>query len=225
MMQFRTTFLIFTVTTCVSLAACGAAGPKRIDATTSSMRDTKLMLDRGAEQVTSVVTAAKAIESAQDRTRAFEDFSKAMDRLEADAKKAQSAWASLTSRTEEYVKAWEAESAALSSDASKQVAASRREAFASRFAALQSDLAAVKSSYGDLMTELSDIRILLANDLTQDGIDAVRPFIAAAEKSASTLQTNIGKLSAKLDREVSASSTLGPAPASAATSASIPAAK
>ena len=225
MMHFRTTFLIFTVTTCVSLAACGAAGPKRIDATTSSMRDTKLMLDRGAEQVTSVVTAAKAIESAQDRTRAFEDFSKAMDRLDADAKKAQSAWASLTSRTEEYVKAWEAESAALSSDASKQVAASRREAFASRFAALQSDLAAVKSSYGDLMTELSDIRILLANDLTQDGIDAVRPFIAAAEKSASTLQTNIGKLSAKLDREVSASSTLGPAPASAATSASTPAAK
>jgi hypothetical protein len=225
MMHFRTTFLIFTVTTCVSLAACGAAGPKRIDATTSSMRDTKLMLDRGAEQVTSVVTAAKAIESAQDRTRAFEDFSKAMDRLEADAKKAQSAWASLISRTEEYVKAWEAESAALSSDASKQVAASRREAFASRFAALQSDLAAVKSSYGDLMTELSDIRILLANDLTQDGIDAVRPFIAAAEKSASTLQTNIGKLSAKLDREVSASSTLGPAPASAATSASTPAAK
>jgi len=225
MMHFRTTFLIFTVTTCVSLAACGAAGPKRIDATTSSMRDTKLMLDRGAEQVTSVVTAAKAIESAQDRTRAFEDFSKAMDRLEADAKKAQSAWASLTSRTEEYVKAWEAESAALSSDASKQVAASRREAFASRFAALQSDLAAVKSSYGDLMTELSDIRILLANDLTQDGIDAVRPFIAAAEKSASTLQTNIGKLSAKLDREVSASSTLGPAPASAATSSSTPAAK
>jgi hypothetical protein len=225
MMHFRTTFLIFTVTTCVSLAACGAAGPKRIDATTSSMRDTKLMLDHGAEQVTSVVTAAKAIESAQDRTRAFEDFSKAMDRLEADAKKAQSAWASLTSRTEEYVKAWEAESAALSSDASKQVAASRREAFASRFAALQSDLAAVKSSYGDLMTELSDIRILLANDLTQDGIDAVRPFIAAAEKSASTLQTNIGKLSAKLDREVSASSTLGPAPASAATSASTPAAK
>ena len=225
MMHFRTTFLIFTVTTSVSLAACGAAGPKRIDATTSSMRDTKLMLDRGAEQVTSVVTAAKAIESAQDRTRAFEDFSKAMDRLEADAKKAQSAWASLTSRTEEYVKAWEAESAALSSDASKQVAASRREAFASRFAALQSDLAAVKSSYGDLMTELSDIRILLANDLTQDGIDAVRPFIAAAEKSASTLQTNIGKLSAKLDREVSASSTLGPAPASAATSASTPAAK
>jgi hypothetical protein len=225
MMHFRTTFLIFTVTTCVSLAACGAAGPKRIDATTSSMRDTKLMLDRGAEQVTSVVTAAKAIESAQDRTRAFEDFSKAMDRLEADAKKAQSAWASLTSRTEEYVKAWEAESAALSSDASKQVAASRREAFASRFAALQSDLAAVKSSYGDLMTELSDIRILLANDLTQDGIDAVRPFIAAAEKSASTLQMNIGKLSAKLDREVSASSTLGPAPASAATSASTPAAK
>jgi hypothetical protein len=90
---------------------------------------------------------------------------------------------------------------------------------------LQSDLAGVKSSYGDLMTELSDIRILLANDLTQDGIDAVRPFIAAAEKSASTLQTNIGKLSAKLDREVSASSTLGPAPASAATSASTPAAK
>jgi chromosome segregation ATPase len=225
MMHFRTTISIFTATTCVSLAACGAAGPKRIDATTSSMSDTKSMLDRGGEQVASVVTAARAIESAQDRTRAFEDFSKAMDRLEADAKKAQSAWASLTSRTEEYLKAWEAESAALSSDASKQVAASRREAFASRFAALQSDLAAVKSSYGDLMTELSDIRILLANDLTQDGIDAVRPFIAAAEKSASTLQTNIGKLSAKLDREVSASSTLGPAPASAATSASTPAAK
>ena len=221
MMHFRTTISIFTATTCVSLAACGAAGPKRIDATTSSMSDTKSMLDRGGEQVASVVTAARAIESAQDRTRAFEDFSKAMDRLEADAKKAQSAWASLTSRTEEYLKAWEAESAGLSSDASKQVAASRREAFASRFASLQADLASVKSAYGDLMTKLSDIRILLANDLTQDGIDAVRPFVTEVEKSASLLQANIGKLSAKLDLEMKASSTAAPA----ATSASIPAAK
>jgi len=135
-----------------------------------------------------------------------------MDRLEADAKKAQSAWASLTSRTEEYLKAWEAESVSLSSDASKQVAASRREAFASRFASLQADLASVKSSYGDLMTKLSDIRILLANDLTQDGIDAVRPFVAEAERSAAALQASIANLSAKLEVEMQSSSTAGPKP-------------
>ena len=62
------------------------------------------------------------------------------------------------------------------------------------------------------MTKLSDIRILLANDLTQDGIDSVRPFMAEAEKSAAALQTSISNLSAKLELEMQSSSTVGPKP-------------
>lgn len=182
-----------------------------MEATTSSMRDTKAMLDRGNQQVTAVLTAVRAIEGAEDRTAAFADFSKAVDRLESDAKKAQSAWASLTGRTEAYVKAWEAESANLSSESSKQVAASRREAFAARVGALQADLTSVKGHYTSLMAKLSDIRILLANDLTQDGITSVRPFIADAEKDAARLQSGIAELSAKFELEMSATSTTGPA--------------
>lgn len=197
---------------CVLNSACSHAGPKRIEATTASMRDTKSMLDRGSAQVTAVMAAVRSVESAQDRTRAFEDFSKTIERLDADAKDAQSAWASLTSRTDAYVTAWEAESAALSSEGSKQVAATRREAFAARVAALRSDLALVKSSYSDFATKVSDIRILLANDLTQGGLDAVEPFIAEAERSAAALQASIANLSAKLEVEMQSSSTAGPKP-------------
>lgn len=212
-MNLRTAYAVLVAASCIGTLGCEASGPKRIDAATSSMRETRAMLDRGSEQVASVLTAARAVESAPDRTRAFEDLSKAIDRLESDAKKAQSAWASLTSRTDEHVKAWEAESAALSSDSSKQVAAGRREAFKGRMAAFQADLTAVKSSYGELMTKLSDIRILLANDLTAEGVEVARPFIAEAEKSATRLQANIAKLSAELEVEINRSATSAPKPA------------
>lgn len=194
-------------------ASCGSTGPKRIEATTSSMRDTKLMLERGAEQVAAVMAAARSIEAAPDRARAFEGFVKELDRLESEAKRAQSAWASLTSRTEAYVVAWEAESAGLSTERSKQVAASRREAFAVRVAALQSDLAEVKSRYVDFTTKLSDVRILLANDLTQDGVAAVRPFLADAGKSADALRASIASLASALEAEMGRSATSMPRPA------------
>lgn len=174
------------------------------------MRETKTSVDRGNEQVSTVMTAATAVETAQDRKRAFEQFAKACDRLEDDAKDVQSSWDKVKARTTEYVKAWEADAAKLASVDSKQVAAARREAFSARMATIQADLDAAKASYTDLKAKLSDIRIMLANDLTVDGIAAVKPAIEAAQKVAVQLKENVAKLSQALDAEVTRSSTAAP---------------
>jgi len=205
-----TTLRVILIASCVLASACDSPGPKRIDDTTSSMRETKTSVDRGNEQVTTVMTAATAVETAQDRKRAFEQFSKACDRLEGDAKDVQSSWDKLKTRTADYVKAWEADAAKLSSVDSKQVASARREAFTARVATIQADLDAAKASYTDLKAKLSDIRIMLANDLTAEGVASVKPAIEAAQKVAVQLKENVAKLSQALDAEITRSSTAAP---------------
>ena len=108
------------------------------------------------------------------------------------------------------MKAWEAESAGLSGEGSRQVAASRREAFAARVGQLRTGLASVKTCYDDFMTRMSDVRILLANDLTADGVVAVLPFVEEAARSSATLDTSIERLSRELEAETSRSATRAP---------------
>ena len=60
-----TVVAIACAATFAMLSACTSTGPKRIEATTSSMRDTKAMLDDGRKQVAAVMAAARAVESRQ----------------------------------------------------------------------------------------------------------------------------------------------------------------
>jgi hypothetical protein len=192
------------------LVGCEAAGPKRIDTTTASMNATREMLVRGGGEVDRVMTSARAIGSTPDLKRGYAEFSKSVDALEKVAADVRSRWAGLTSRADAYRTAWERESANLTSEAAKVTAAERRASFDGQMRSVTLAMGDLKDSYDVFIADIQDIRLLLANDLTADGLKAVRPLIDSAGASASTVQTNLNNAVRFLDAAAASGSTTLP---------------
>jgi hypothetical protein len=189
------------------LVGCEAAGPKRIDTTTASMQATREMLVRGGGDVDRVMSSARAIGSAPDLKKSYADFSKSVDALEKVAADVRSRWAGLTSRAEAYRTAWERESANLTSEAAKATAAERRASFDGVMRGVTLSMGDLKDSYDVFIADIQDIRLLLGNDLTADGIRAVQPLITSAGGSASTVQSKLNEAIRLLDAAAASSAT------------------
>jgi hypothetical protein len=189
------------------LVGCEAAGPKRIDTTTASMQATREMLVRGGGDVDRVMSSARAIGSAPDLKKSYADFSKSVDALEKVAADVRSRWAGLTSRADAYRTAWERESANLTSEAAKATAAERRASFDGVMRGVTLSMGDLKDSYDVFIADIQDIRLLLGNDLTADGIRAVQPLITSAGGSASTVQSKLNEAIRLLDAAAASSAT------------------
>ncbi|MFN9957905.1 MAG: DUF2959 family protein, partial [bacterium] len=146
------------------------------------MDSTRQLLGRGDGDLERVLASARSMGATPDYKKNFEQFSSALDRLESTAKDARSSWASLTGKSEEYVKAWEAESLKLSSDQSRESAAHRRQAYETRIKDLQQAMGEMKDAYEPFVAEMSDARMLLAHDLNAEGIAAIAPMVKKAEQ-------------------------------------------
>jgi hypothetical protein len=205
--HLRSLTLIVALTGSTLLLGCEAAGPKRIDTTTASMQATREMLVRGGGEVDRVMSSARAIGSAPDLKKSYAEFSKSVDALEKVAADVRSRWAGLTSRADAYRTAWERESANLTSDAAKATAAERRASFDGVMRGVTLSMGDLKDSYDVFIADIQDIRLLLGNDLTADGIRAVQPLITSAGGSASTVQSKLNEAIRLLDAAAASSAT------------------
>lgn len=196
-------------------AACSNAGIQRIDTTTASMDSTRKLLGRGDGDLERVLASARSMGATPDYKRNFEQFSSALDRLESTAKDARSSWASLTGRSEEYAKAWEAESLKLSSDQSREIAANRRQAYETRIKDLQKAMGELKDAYEPFVAEMADARMLLAHDLNAEGIAAIAPIVKKAEQQAAMIREKGAAATKILEDLSSRMGTKGAAPAPA----------
>jgi hypothetical protein len=165
------------------------------------------MLVRGGGDVDRVMSSARAIGSAPDLKKSYADFSKSVDALEKVAADVRSRWAGLTSRADAYRTAWERESANLTSEAAKATAAERRASFDGVMRGVTLSMGDLKDSYDVFIADIQDIRLLLGNDLTADGIRAVQPLITSAGGSASTVQSKLNEAIRLLDAAAASSAT------------------
>jgi hypothetical protein len=194
-------------------AACSNPGIQRIDTTTAGMDSTRQLLGRGDGDLERVLASARSMGATPDYKKNFEQFSSALDRLESTAKDARSSWASLTGKSEEYVKAWEAESLKLSSDQSREIAANRRQAYETRIKDLQKAMGELKDAYEPFVAEMSDARMLLAHDLNAEGIAAIAPMVKKAEQQAAVIRDKGAAATKIMEDLASRMATKGAAPA------------
>ena len=188
----------------LALLGCEAAGPKRIDTATASMEETRAMVARGSGEVSMTVSAAEAVGETADLKASFEAFSKHLATLDKTSEDVRERWASLTKKAQAYTAAWQKDSETIKGDAARAAADSRRDAFSARIKAIGVAMGELKDSYESFTSDMSDIRVLLANDLTADGIKSAKPLIAKAKKDADTVQAKADVATRLLD-EASAS--------------------
>lgn len=205
----RTSIVLSTLALLAAIApvGCSNPGPGRTDATTASMTDTRDMLLKGGTQLETLMTSAMEIGKSTDYKKSFEKFSSALKGTDEVAAKIRERWTSLKSKSEEYAKAWQDETALLSTPESRQIADSRRKDFNERIAGLQKSFGELKDAYDPFVAQMGDIKVLLANDLTAGGIAAAAPMLQKAVTSANGVRTKLGATEKVLAEMVSLGAT------------------
>jgi len=190
----RNTFLALAVFSIalLLLTGCNGAG-KQIDTATASMSTTRTSLDVGSEQIDRVMESLDALDTTSHLKTGFDRYSKAVDKLDQDAKTARARWASMRARADEYDANWQKEMASIQGVEAREISQKRREAFRNRMAALRDSMESLKAAYQPFVAQLGDIRLILANDLTAGGVRSIASLRAEAAKSAERLRAELVK--------------------------------
>jgi hypothetical protein len=128
----------------------------------------------------------------------FKRFSKSLDALAASASRNERSEARVAQKSAIYFDAWNKQLATMN----YEVVRSRSEA---RKAEVTNSLDSVTKRYhesqqamGPLMNYLYDVRRALDADLTQSGIESIKPIVAKARENADKVQLALGRLTSEL---------------------------
>jgi hypothetical protein len=183
----------------LSLSGCATpAGPRRLDTATASVAETNRLLLEGRDEVERVVTAMNALAPSADLPSGFRRFSSAIDNLERMADRVRARNAAMTARARDHLRAWERELLEISGDAAREIGQQRRAAFAADFAALQQKMDALSTAFDPFMSDLHDLRLVMANDLTAGGLSVAAPLMKDANSRAEAVKKAIEEASAAL---------------------------
>jgi len=172
---------------------CASHPTRRIDRTTESMAATRASINAGAAQVDDVVNHLNSLGATASLEASYLDYCDAVAVLEKDARRVRERWATLTTRANEYESAWEREIASISGNEARAITEARRETFRNRIADLRDSMEALKNAYDPFLTELTDLKSVLANDLTQGGVRAIHPLREQANVLARRLREQLAE--------------------------------
>jgi hypothetical protein len=121
----------------------------------------------------------------------FQYFTRSIDQLQSTAESVRESAVGMRARADEHAAAWEKELTRVSSPEARSVSDARRAAFTQRFDEVRAALLTTKDQYDDYLAQLKDIRIMLRNDLTREGVAETRPVIESAIASGRELRKSI----------------------------------
>lgn len=178
------TAVLSTVVAASFLGCASSTGPQRLDTTNASISDIGTQLEQGAERLDTLLASMDALENSENLDRAFRDFERAVDNLEQTAERVRSRRVALEARAADHIAQWRRESAQITSDSAQEISAQRRQEFERSVATVSGKLADLRAQYDPFVSQLKDLRLVLANDLTRPGVDLTRTLRASiAERS------------------------------------------
>jgi flagellar biosynthesis GTPase FlhF len=142
-----------------------------------------------------VVTLGDVMEQAStDPRKAFNRFSKAVDRLESADEKARRRADQMRAEGKEFFSQWEQEVVAMQNEDIKQLAAQRRQELDEAFRNISRVIVDLKDTFRPWLSDLNDLRTLLGRDLSMEGIHAARQVVTTTQIRAAAVQKALDDL-------------------------------
>ena len=181
----------------ILLAACStpASLPPKVSAGLKDLHTEGVSVK---EQIEKTVTALEDLTSnpQKDYSPPFQRFSKEFDALEAKVEKAAQQRTTTETVVEEQFLKWEDNLKKLRDEELRARAADRRAATEATYSEIQQKLAELRSVAGPFMSDLTDTKKYLKDDLTKEGIEIIRP---TAERVIDQKPTVIERLDAAIE--------------------------
>ncbi len=189
-----------------------AAGYKLADKTGKSiaeLRDEVLTIKKEVD-ATLVALDKVVATAASDPRKAYQEFDKAVPRIDDAAKKARKRSEDMKAEGQAYFKQWEKELAAVSNPDIRKLAEERKAELSATFNNIKTTMEPAKQQFNTWLADLKDLQKYFSNDLTVGGIDAAKTLIAKAKTEGQGVQQTLDKVIAELNTVVA---TLTPAQA------------
>jgi hypothetical protein len=193
--------LAVAVVQLLTTANASAAGYKLADKTGASIAEfrdeivnVKKEVDAAMAALDKVVTTA-----ATDPRKAYQNFDKAVPRVDEAAKKARKRSEDMKARGQAYFKDWEKELADVNNTEIRKLAEERKAKLQSSFDSIKSFMEPARDQFNAWLADSKDLQKYLSNDLTIGGIDAAKELIGKAKTNGRAVQQTLDKVIAELN--------------------------
>jgi len=177
-------------------------GLDRTKAASQSMESVRAELQKGKLQIDSTLSAlASVVKEAEGNPKpSFDSFVKGLGELETQAAAARMRADDMRINGQAYFDGWAKDLKAISSESVRDVASERMEDLKENYDEITKASAKVKETYQPFITQLTEVRKALQNDLTAKGIDQISGQAKKAKKNGEDVNEAIDALNEKLNQ-------------------------
>ena len=186
---------------CLAFAGCATNAYQKSDATAQSLQHASFTVQAESRALHLTLQSLKDLVGTPgaDLKPQFKKFSSALDSLIKESERNDKADQEIAERSLTYFKAWDKEMESMSFEAVRVKSQARRTEAASDFQRVHQRYLEAQSVMQPLLAYLEDIRKALRTDLTQHGLEAIKPIVANADENAGKVQVALTKLSSELN--------------------------
>jgi chromosome segregation ATPase len=186
----------------LSIAALGCrSAPKGEGAKTAErLQSLAASVNSGEARLQETLTAlSNMVESPSSLPAQFKAYDRALDRLDKQAKRVNSAARSMANEVDRYMKEWSEEVAKIQNEDIRSRSDARRQQVDAQLTALRNDYQALSESFKPVMASFEDIHTALKADLTVAGVKAISAEAEKANALAEKVVENAAKVSDDLE--------------------------
>lgn len=205
--------LVGAVLITVFFTSCASTPADRAVNMASSVNQTGQQLETSRTAVTQVLTALNQLVSqpSGDMRGQYKDYLTAVSDLGKTSAKVDQTISSMLAGSQIYFADWGNQIAAISDPTLKQLSLDRKNQAVANLAELKSGMEKARAVYKPLAKDLNDIGLYLGNNLTSDGIAAMKPRLDSIKVEAVGVRDALASVVQSLNKFSSTLATPAPA--------------
>lgn len=182
------------------LTGCATAGYNKSDATARSLQraSNEVVEESRALDLTLLTLKELVNKPGADLKPQFKRFSMALDKLAAASTRNQRMEHEVSRKSAAYFQAWDKELAAMNYEVIRARSQARKVEATNDFHSVHLRYVEAQTAMQPMLSYFEDIRKALSADLTQRGLEAIKPIVANAEENAAKVQVALNRLTGEL---------------------------
>jgi ribonuclease HI len=179
------------------IAGCASTGYEKAGTTSNTLRQAAQSIDNARAPIDAVLASLSELVNfpAPNITKQFQKYDAAVNTLDAQAAEVRTNATAMQEQGAAYLQKWSEELAKIQNDDIQNRSMDRRNATTARFKEVKASYVETNAQFALFMSDLKDIRTLLATDLTVGGLDSIKGLSAKANEKALPLRESLVRLS------------------------------
>lgn len=188
--------------TFLMLTGCATSGNKLASKTTNTMQTVETDYRQAAKQIDATNAALQDLMNPgqTDMRTSFANYTQNVEKMESIGKQLENHSQKMTARGNDYFAEWEKQGNTYVNPQIRELSEQRRLEMRQTYMDVPQASIGVRSALNAYLADIRDIRKYLSNDLTPQGVQAIKPIAERAVKDGEDLRESVRPVLAAIER-------------------------